>query len=139
MTDLKTEVDALKAELAELKEKMKPLEPFVSDYVPPSPNRFLDRASMPLSAMADLVSAIGDGMVREIAKDRYASSPRSAIPGTKPSAAPVSAQNTSGWRDAQPLGPPPGIAQADRLMDAQDARDRAELIAQDARRRKAGG
>jgi hypothetical protein len=108
MTDLKTEVDALKAELAELKEKMKPLEPFVSDYVPPSPNRFLDRASMPLSAMADLVSAIGDGMVRDIAKDRYASSPRSAIPGNampKPSAAPVSG---SGWRDARPLGLPGG-------------------------------
>jgi hypothetical protein len=34
----------------------------------------------------------------------------------------------SGWREAAPLTPPPGIAQADKLMDAQDARDRQELI-----------
>jgi hypothetical protein len=39
-----------------------------------------------------------------------------------------------GWREPTPLGPPPGVAQADKLMDMQDARDRAELIAQEARR-----
>jgi hypothetical protein len=40
----------------------------------------------------------------------------------------------TGWRDAGPIGPPPGVAAADRLMDAADARDRADLIAQEARR-----
>jgi hypothetical protein len=41
--------------------------------------------------------------------------------------------NTSGWRPETPFGPQPGIAHVDRLVDAQDARDRAELIAQEAR------
>ena len=35
--------------------------------------------------------------------------------------------NTGGWGAATPLGPPPGVAQADRLMDAQDRKDRVEL------------
>jgi len=35
--------------------------------------------------------------------------------------------NTGGWGAATPLGPPPGVAQCDRLMDAADARDRIEL------------
>jgi hypothetical protein len=132
MSDLKAELEALKAELAELKEKMKPKAPFVSDYVPPSPNRHLDRLSMPPSAMADLVRAVGDGVLRDIVNDR-----RTVMVNATPKPTPtrVAAQNTSGWREAQPLGPPPGVAQADRLMDAQDARDRAELIAQEARRR----
>jgi hypothetical protein len=41
--------------------------------------------------------------------------------------------NTGGWRPETPFGPQPGINHVDRLVDAQDARDRAELIAQEAR------
>jgi hypothetical protein len=36
----------------------------------------------------------------------------------------------SGWVDARPLGPPPGIAWVDRQLDAQDARDKAERLQQ---------
>jgi hypothetical protein len=50
----------------------------------------------------------------------------------KPSPRPV---NTTGWSESQPLGPPPGVDHCDRLMDVADARDRAELIAEEARRR----
>ena len=39
----------------------------------------------------------------------------------------------TGWGYSAPLGPPPGVAQADRLMDAQDAKDRQELIEKKAR------
>jgi hypothetical protein len=39
----------------------------------------------------------------------------------------------SGWIEPRPFGPQPGINHVDRLVDAQDARDRAELIAQEAR------
>jgi|SRR6516162_6536092 len=35
--------------------------------------------------------------------------------------------STPGWVEPTPLGPPPGVAQADRLMDEQDRRDRIEL------------
>jgi hypothetical protein len=41
-------------------------------------------------------------------------------------------QGPSGWAHEVPIGPPPGVNYADRLMDAQDAKDRAELIRQDA-------
>ena len=39
----------------------------------------------------------------------------------------------TGWAREIELRPPPGVAQADRLMDAQDARDRAALIEQERR------
>jgi hypothetical protein len=39
----------------------------------------------------------------------------------------------SGWVAPRSLGPPPGIEHVDRIVAAQDARDRAELIAQEAR------
>jgi hypothetical protein len=42
-----------------------------------------------------------------------------------------------GWREATPISPPPGVALADRLMAAQDAKDRHELIMEDARRKAA--
>lgn len=45
--------------------------------------------------------------------------------------------NTSGWRREAPLGPQPHIQHVDRLMDAQDRRDRLELI--QAERRRAEG
>jgi hypothetical protein len=41
--------------------------------------------------------------------------------------------NTGGWRPETPFGPQPGINHVDRLVDAQDAKDRAELIAEHAR------
>jgi hypothetical protein len=39
----------------------------------------------------------------------------------------------TGWVAPRSLGPPPGIEHVDRIVAAQDARDRAELIAQEAR------
>jgi hypothetical protein len=42
--------------------------------------------------------------------------------------------NTSGWRQATPIQSPPGVKQADLLMDAQDAKDRHDLIVEEARR-----
>ena len=33
----------------------------------------------------------------------------------------------SGWVEPQGLGPPPGVELCDRLVDAQDQHDRAEL------------
>jgi hypothetical protein len=45
--------------------------------------------------------------------------------------------NTSGWREAKPLGPQPGIDHVDRLVDAQDRRDRLELIQREEAMRRA--
>jgi hypothetical protein len=41
-----------------------------------------------------------------------------------------SAGGGSGWVDARPLGPPPGLQWVDRQLDAQDARDKAERLQQ---------
>jgi hypothetical protein len=130
--DLAAKIAALEAKVEELERKAKPPAPFKSDYVPPSPNRLIDRISMPPSAMADLVNCVGDGTIKEIVKSGGVAVLQSTT--TTPTPTRVAEQNRSGWRDAQPLSNPPGVAIADRLVDAQDARDRAELIAAEARR-----
>jgi hypothetical protein len=43
---------------------------------------------------------------------------------------PKPAERGTGWYEAKPLASPPGINYVDALCDAQDARDRAEKIAQ---------
>jgi hypothetical protein len=53
--------------------------------------------------------------------------PASPAPKTK-MLEPRESYGPKGWIDNIPLGPPPGVALCDRLMDAQDARDRADLI-----------
>jgi hypothetical protein len=51
-----------------------------------------------------------------------------------PNAGLAGSHKGTGWVEPRPLGPPPGVAAADRLMDAADARDRHELVMQEARR-----
>lgn len=46
----------------------------------------------------------------------------------------VADENRTGWRDSRPLEAPAGINHVDRLCEAADARDRAQLIADEARR-----
>jgi hypothetical protein len=63
-------------------------------------------------------------------------SPSGMIPSSPSTAAsaPAEAPRGTGWRREIPISPPPGVNYADRLMDAQDAKDRHELIMQEARR-----
>jgi hypothetical protein len=128
-----TELAELKARLDALERAAKPAPPFKSDYVAPSPYRHLDRLAMPASAMRAMVRAVPDHLVRAIAADRYSTSPVSCV--APPEGTTGKAVNTTGWRDTGPLEPPAGVALADRLMDVQDAKDRAELIAGEAGRR----
>jgi len=121
--ELKAQISALQQRMEELERKAKPSAPFVSDYVPPSPNRHLDRLSMPPSAMADMVAAVPDRMVADIVRDLRSIGTLS--PAVSNAGAPK--LRGTGWRDATPLGPPPGVAQADKLMDAADKADRVEL------------
>jgi len=39
----------------------------------------------------------------------------------------------TGWAHETPIGPPPGLRYVDAQLDAQDARDRAELIEREAK------
>jgi hypothetical protein len=85
--------------------------------------------SMPRSALEAMIAAEPRGFMKGVVHDNRAPTGRPGmIPeqpsNVRPDSGPA---NTSGWREASPLRPPPGVAQADKLMDEQDRRDRAEL------------
>ena len=123
----------MKARVEELERKAKPPEPFVLKEEDRPRFDPLARASMSPQVMRDMVRAVGDDVVRGIVDGR---APAALAPLADAAARPrVAQEDRSGWRTAQALSNPPGVAQADRLMDAQDQRDRADLIAAEARRR----
>ena len=124
------ELAALKARVAELERATKPPEPFK-----PEPYQRYDptaNMSMPRSTILEMAAAVPDRMLRDIVHDNRAPTGR---PGVIPSSQQPSNVRGSGgvpgmgtgWSHEISLGPPPGVAQADRLMDEQDRRDRAEL------------
>ena len=123
MTKQSDELAALKKKVEELEAKLSPPKPFV-----PQPYERYD-------PIAGMCAGFMAGVVRD---NRGApTGPTGAIPrsqqvtGTHPGGG-VPGSGT-GWGHSTPLGPPPGVAQADRLMDAQDGKDRAELIEREAK------
>jgi hypothetical protein len=91
------------------------------------------------SQLAEMQAAAPDNVCAGIVRDNR------AVPGRR-SALPPSQQlsngrdseppsNTTGWRDAIPIGPQPGIQHVDRLLDEADRRDRLALVQEEARRR----
>jgi hypothetical protein len=130
----KDEIAALKARVEELERANKPPEPFKDDdWRPYDPTANM---SMPRSTMLEMANAVPDHLVRGIVSDHYGAPQGPSAQGITPSSQPVSNVRPgggTGWQAPIPLGPPPGLAQADRLMDEQDRRDRAELIERDAR------
>jgi len=126
---LKKKVEEQGRELAEIKaaQPKPPPEPFKPQ--PYEPIDWTARMSMPRSALEAMIAAEPRGFMRDVAlRDARAPQSPSTIPSTQQRAdvRPV-AGDGSGWVAPTPLGPPPGVAQADRLMDAQDRRDRIEL------------
>jgi hypothetical protein len=121
------EIEALKERIAKLEDAAKPKAPFKPE---PMPQRDLtERASMPPSALRAMAEAIPSVMVREIVSGGLADQTLKPLAtNVRPSV------GRSGWLNPAPLDVP-GIALADKLVDAQDARDRAELIEKEARTR----
>jgi hypothetical protein len=133
------ELAALKREVEELKAKLSPPKP---EPFKPQPHQQYDPTAgmgMPPSALKAMVDAVPHNFMRDVVRDnRGPSTPTGMIPraqSTGGSGPANVAGSGTGWSAATPLSPPPGVAQADRLMDAQDQRDRAELIRQDAQLR----
>jgi hypothetical protein len=85
------------------------------------PVNYLDYVSMSPEALRDLARAVPDRMVSDILRDNRASPVEAAEP-SKP------VKMGSGWQEPTPLSAPPGIELADRLVDAQDARDKVEMV-----------
>ena len=130
------EIAALRKEVEEIKAKLSPPKPFVSE-----PYQRYDPTAgmcMPPSALAAMVNAEPKGFMAGVVRDNRGAptGPTGAIPRSTGGGGPANVPGSgTGWAHETPIGPPPGVAQADRLMDAQDARDRAELIKRDAQLR----
>ena len=127
---MSTELDDLKKRVAELEKAAKPAEPFV-----PGPRFQFDPtagASMPPSAMLDLVKGVPESVMRGIRADAMKPNPvteaSSSPVRSTPAAQSQPQKRGSGWAPERPLESPPGVGLADRLMDHQDKIDKAELI-----------
>ena len=73
-----------------------------------------------------MVEAVPDKLMAEIVNDF-----RHGVPSPKSMATTPGAPQEEPWKHAAsdvPLRPPPGVDICDRIMDAQDARDKAALI-----------
>jgi hypothetical protein len=129
----KDELAALKREVEELKAKLSPPKPFV-----PEPYQRYDPTAgmcMPPSALRAMVAAEPRGFMAGVVRDNRAPRTPATLPSSQPTgggAANVPGSGT-GWAHETPLGPPPGIRYVDAQLDAQDARDRAELIEREAK------
>jgi hypothetical protein len=131
----KEELAALKREVEELKAKLSPPKPFK-----PEPYQRYDPTAgmcMPPSALAAMVAAVPDRILRDIVHDnRGPRTPTGTIPRSQQPSGGAAANvpgSGTGWAHETPLGPPPGLRYVDAQLDAQDAKDRQELIEKKAR------
>jgi hypothetical protein len=130
--DLKAEIDKLKTRQAELEAKLaeagKPPEPFKSE--PYQPIDWTARATMDRETKRELAKAIPDDLARDLRADALRPNP---VTGTSQAQLSqhgnerVQIQRGSGWQEPNPLRPPAGVELCDRIMDAQDRQDRADL------------
>jgi hypothetical protein len=134
MTD-KDDIAALKKKVEELEAKVSPPK---STFVPMSDAEWTDKMraiserrmnfATPPSVVRDM-AVLDDKLVKEIAlRDARAPTGRSGmIPDSRQATGPAGgAANTTGWRDATPLGPQPGIKWVDAIAIADEVRQRKE-------------
>jgi hypothetical protein len=131
--ELEAKIAALQSRLDELERKANPPSPpkfEAGESGPTTTQLAISRVGMSPEVFAEFAKAIPADTIRAMREERRAPrAPTNAAPPTN-----AEPRNTSGWRDAAPLSNPPGVPLADRLMDVQDARDRAALIADEGRR-----
>ena len=134
--DIKKELAQLKQALAEQKaevEALKAAQPKPMPKFKPQPYQRYDPTEgmcMPPSVLREMVNAVPDHVMREVAlRDARAPQSPSMIPRSEQVSgdAALVPGGGKGLVDPAPLSNPPGVAQADKLMDEQDRRDRAEL------------
>jgi hypothetical protein len=129
-------IAALEAEMAELRAKVDPPEPPKFEPGPRGPTTTelaMSKMSMPPQAMRVMIEAVGDDAMRGIVRDGRAGQVL----------APLAAEGRSsprlpqGMREPSALGPPGGQRTQDligKLLDVDDARQRAQLIEREAHR-----
>lgn len=141
----KEEIDQLRAELDKLKREVAgtnvPSEKDVARHRDEmhqlAERRMAYAAHFSVEDLRAMEQACPTDTVRGIVADnRGGTTPRGVLPPSQPAVGNVRAPvgSNTGWREATPIGPPPGVAACDRLMDHQDAVDRHDLMMQEARR-----
>jgi len=92
---------------------------------------------MPDSAVRAMVNAVPDGFMRDVVRDNRAPTTPATIPTSQQRTGGGGSANVpgsgTGWAHETPIGPPPGINYVDAQLDAQDQKDRAELVEREAR------
>jgi hypothetical protein len=141
MSKQEAELAALRREVEELKAKVSPPK---NTFVPISDAEHQDRVHqmregrMSMAMPPSVVRYFADGVTAADCADLRQQSHRPTgrpgmIPDNQQPASPrPSPGDGTGWAREIPLGPPPGLRYVDQQLDAQDARDRAELIQQHA-------
>ena len=128
------EIAALRKEVEEIKAKLSPPKPFASE-----PYQRYDPTAgmcMPPSALAAMVNAEPKGFMAGVVRDNRGAptGPTGAIPRSTGGGGPANVPGSgTGWAHETPIGPPPGLRYVDAQLDAQDAKDRQELIEKKAR------
>ena len=141
-----SELEKLKAQNAELADRIAKLEeaakppPKSEPFVMPRID-YTEGMSMPRNAMQAMIDAVPESVMQGIRAD--ARKPNPVTTGSSQIKSTPSAlsqpQRKGGWIEPRPLEPPPGVAIADRLVDAQDEIDRAELALKLAKARMGKG
>ena len=130
------ELAALKARVEELERANKPSKPFV-----PEPYQKYDPTAnftLPPSAVREMAAVVPHNFMQDVVRDNRAPSRPGAIPSSQQQAGGVhsgggAAGDGTGWSRSIPLGPSMHQRYVDAQLDAQDAKDRRELIEQKAR------
>jgi hypothetical protein len=126
----------LEAEVAALKASLAP-KPEPKLFVPQPYQRYDPTAgmSMPRSAIEAMIAAEPKGFMSGVVRDNRAPTSPGMIPSSHTSGGgPANVPGSgTGWQAPTQLGPPPGVNILDRIMDHEDAKDRAELIEREAR------
>jgi hypothetical protein len=89
--------------------------------------------SMPPSALRAMVEAEPRGFMAGVLRDNRGAptGPTGMIPRST-GGGPAASGSGTGWGHSTPLAPPPGLRYVDAQLDAQDAKDKAERIRQEA-------
>ena len=112
-----SELDDLKKEVKELKDQLNP------PPRPPSNHPRFDPTegmTMPANALAAMVAAVPEGLMGDLRAD--ARKPNPVTGGASPQ--PQQVKRGSGWIDAKPLTPPPGISLVDEIAEGFEKRER---------------
>jgi hypothetical protein len=115
-----SEVDDLRKQVAELKDRIDP------PPRQPSTHRRYDPTegmSMPRSAMQAMIDAVPFSLMSDIRADARKPNPVTASPAPQA----TTQKRGTGWIEERKLEPPPGIAILDRIMDVRDANDKTDL------------